>query len=51
MTQEEFDLEYPHGSLKRQEKIAELERVAAESQVAEENTGSDVPESVWRGNA
>jgi hypothetical protein len=57
MTEEEFDLEFPHGSLKRQEEVARLERgdEPAESPQPEEvpETPDDgkIPEELWRGNA
>jgi hypothetical protein len=47
VTEEEFDLEYPVGSQKRQEEVRRLEAEKADQPV---NDGSDVPEEVWRRN-
>jgi hypothetical protein len=50
MTQEEFDLEFPPGSQKRQEEIWRLEKEST-PEIAPEPDDGKVPESVWRGNA
>jgi hypothetical protein len=58
MAQEEFDLEFPHGSLKRQEEISRLEHLEAEGapevpveEVTPVESPDDgkIPEALWRG--
>jgi hypothetical protein len=44
MTDEEFDQEFPEGSLKRQEELIRLEHERNEASV----NPQEVPEAVWR---
>jgi len=48
MTDEEFDVEFPVGSLKRQEELIRLEHASQLEQTAEVAESAGVPESVWR---